>query len=136
MFKLNNKDTITMSGIVLVSSLLNWTNFTSCFSVSIVNFGHVIATWVCFTFLIVLTNVDGLNFSHFPKHDEKYNNIPKKNIKAFVKILLIKIILFVVLFFLILNFYSSFFFLTKKMSINCDSNVFSPTTTNVFDGSS
>ena len=42
MFKVNNKDT---NGVVLVSLLLMLTYFTSCSSVSIVNFEHWISGW-------------------------------------------------------------------------------------------
>ena len=45
MLKVNNKDTRTTLGVVLVSLLLTLNNFTPCSSVSIVNFEHVIAGW-------------------------------------------------------------------------------------------
>ena len=45
MLKVNNKDTRTTLGVVLVSLLLTLNNFTPCSSVSIVNFEHVIADW-------------------------------------------------------------------------------------------
>ena len=46
MFKVNNKDTRTMSGVVLVSLLINLNIFQPCSSVSRVNFEQVNADWV------------------------------------------------------------------------------------------
>ena len=44
MFKVNNKDTRTTPGVVLVSLLITLTCFTPS-SVSIINFEHVISGW-------------------------------------------------------------------------------------------
>ena len=46
MFKVNNKDTRMMSGVVLVSLLLTLKHFTTCPSVSIVNVDQVNASLV------------------------------------------------------------------------------------------
>ena len=50
MFKVNNKDTRTTPGVVLVSLLLTLNIFHTLFTAFIVNFGQVIAGWVreCF----------------------------------------------------------------------------------------
>ena len=48
MFKVNNKDTRTTPGIVLVSLLLTLNIFHTLFSAFIVNFGQVIAGWDVF----------------------------------------------------------------------------------------
>ena len=46
MFKVNNKDTRTTPGVVLVSLLLTLNIFHTLFSAFIVNFEQVIAGWV------------------------------------------------------------------------------------------
>ena len=45
MFKVNNKDMRTTPGVVIMSLLLIVNNFTTCCSVSIVNFEQTNANW-------------------------------------------------------------------------------------------
>ena len=45
MFKVNNKDTRTTAGIVLMALFLTLNIFASCSSVSTLNFEQVIASW-------------------------------------------------------------------------------------------
>ena len=56
MFKVNNKDTRTTPGVVLVSLLLTLNIFHTLFSAFIVNFGQVIAGWASFNIEFIIAS--------------------------------------------------------------------------------
>ena len=76
--------------------------------VILVSIWSVLVITCYYTLLIGVSNVDGLNYSDFPKEDEKYTNIPSKSKSSFYQ----NFFIFCFIFFLILNLCSSSFFLT------------------------